>query len=77
MVEGGGQGVKRGSAVNSRGRRKSLLLRLRTEIRVRHYSPKTERADASWALRFMAFRRGRDPSIPPAAPACGDDGSFP
>ena len=44
----------------------ALLQRLRTEIRVRRYSPKTERAYAGWALRFMAFRRGRDPHIPSA-----------
>ncbi len=43
----------------------ALLLRLRNEVRVRRYSPKTEQAYAGWALRFLVFRRGRDSETPP------------
>jgi integron integrase len=43
-----------------------LLSRLRVEIRLRHYSPKTERAYVGWALRFLEFRRRRDANCPPA-----------
>jgi len=43
-----------------------LLLRLRTEIRVRHYSPKTERAYVGWALRFLEFRRVHESEQPAA-----------
>ena len=45
---------------------KPVLLRLRAEIRVRHYSPKTEQAYVGWALRFLDFRRERAPETPAA-----------
>lgn len=36
--------------------------RLRTEIRTRHYSIRTEEAYTTWLARFLAFRRYRDPA---------------
>ncbi len=39
------------------------LARLRAEIRVRRYSPKTERAYVGWARRFLEFRRGCDQQL--------------
>jgi integron integrase len=42
------------------------ILPSRTEIRTRHYSPRTEQAYVGWALRFLEFQRGRDPKPLPA-----------
>ena len=36
--------------------------RLRQEIRVRHYSIRTEQAYSDWARRFIVFHRKRHPS---------------
>ena len=38
-----------------------LLNRLRTEIRVRHYSLRTEQAYVDWARRFILFHNKRHP----------------
>ena len=38
-----------------------LLDQLRTAIRVRHYSPRTERAYVSWVARFILFHKKRHP----------------
>lgn len=38
--------------------------RLRTEIRTRHYSPRTEQAYQQWAVRYLAFERGRAGDAP-------------
>jgi integron integrase len=35
--------------------------RLRTELRTRHYSFRTEETYSAWLARFIAFRDGRDP----------------
>jgi integron integrase len=58
--------VKRSAPVTATPEEEPLLLRLRNEIRLRRYSPKTGRAYAGWALRFLVFRRGHDPKIPAA-----------
>ena len=39
-----------------------LLDRLRTAIRLRHYSRKTEEAYVEWVRRFILFHRKRHPS---------------
>ena len=41
-----------GADLDQRGR---ILERLRTTIRARHYSPRTEKAYGGWAERFLAF----------------------
>ena len=38
-----------------------LLNRLRVEIRVRHYSIRTEQAYVDWARRFILFHNKRHP----------------
>jgi integron integrase len=38
-----------------------LFERLRQELRLRHYSPRTERAYVFWARRFVAFHQPRHP----------------
>jgi integron integrase len=40
---------------------KALLDRLRSEVRKRHYSVRTEDAYADWVARFLRFHRNRDP----------------
>jgi hypothetical protein len=37
------------------GHRREVLDKMRATIRARHYSPRTEKAYAGWATRFMAF----------------------
>ncbi len=49
-----------GSATN-------LLDGVRATVRVRHYSPRTEKAYVSWARRFIAFWGGRHPQTLGAA----------
>ena len=39
-----------------------LLDRLRAEIRVRHYSLRTEHAYVDWARRFILFHNKRHPN---------------
>jgi len=39
-----------------------LLARLRNELRARHYSPRTERADFMWVRRFVRFSGMRHPT---------------
>lgn len=39
-----------------------LLDRLRTAIRLRHFSPRTEEAYAHWVRRYILFHRKRHPS---------------
>jgi integron integrase len=39
----------------------TLLERLRTAVRARHFSPHTERAYSAWSRRFILFHRKRDP----------------
>ena len=46
----------------SPGRQPRLLERLRTELRVRHRSRRTEDAYADWARRFILFHGKRHPS---------------
>jgi integron integrase len=43
------------SPVQSRGRRPKLLDRMRSELRVRHYSIRTEEAYTAWVRRYLAF----------------------
>lgn len=40
----------------------ALLDLVRRAIRVRHFSPRTERAYLGWVRRYVAFHRGRSPS---------------
>ena len=40
---------------------RTLLNRLREEVRKRHYSGRTEDAYADWAARFLRFHGNRDP----------------
>lgn len=44
------------------GREPRLLDRVRNEIRVRHYSIRTEEAYVNWIRRFILFHRKRHPS---------------
>ena len=39
-----------------------LLDRVRTAIRLRHFSPRTEEAYVGWARRYILFHRKRHPS---------------
>lgn len=39
-----------------------LLDRVRTAIRLRHYSPRTEEAYAGWVRRFVVFHQKRHPA---------------
>ena len=39
-----------------------LLDQLRTAIRVRHYSPRTEEAYSGWVRRFILFHKKRHPA---------------
>jgi integron integrase len=41
--------------------RQTVLSALRTAIRLRHYSPRTEEAYVSWARRYIAFHGRRHP----------------
>ncbi len=41
---------------------RALLERVRESIRLRRFSPHTERAYLSWTRRFIAWSRGRDPA---------------
>jgi integron integrase len=43
------------------GSRPGLFERLRQALRVRHYSPRTERAYVTWTRRFVAFHQSRHP----------------
>ena len=43
------------------GGRPKLLDRVRRELRLRHYSPRTERAYVGWIRRFIVFHRLRHP----------------
>ena len=38
-----------------------LFERMRQELRLRHYSPRTERAYVTWARRFIAYHQRRHP----------------
>ena len=38
-----------------------LLDRLRAQLRLRHYSPRTEAAYVQWARRFILFHRKQHP----------------
>src|SRR5438128_1225152 len=42
-------------------RPQKLLDRVRSDIRVRHYSPRTEEAYVGWIRRFVIFHRKRHP----------------
>lgn len=50
-----------GSAGQAEPRTPRLLDLLRNEIRVRHYSIRTEHAYADWVYRFVAFHGMRHP----------------
>jgi integron integrase len=39
----------------------AITERVRTEIRTRHYSPRTEEAYLGWIARYLDFHRGREP----------------
>ena len=39
-----------------------LLDRVRTAIRLRHFSPRTEEAYVGWVRRYILFHRKRHPS---------------
>ena len=52
-----------------------LLDRLRCEIRVRHYSIRTESAYVDWARRFILFHHKRHPQDMGAAEVAGASGS--
>ena len=43
--------------------RPPLLARVRTEIRARHYSPRTEESYTAWIRRFILFHGARNPAI--------------
>lgn len=43
------------------GRRVGLFQRMRAELRVRHYSPRTEEAYVGWVRRFVRHHSGRHP----------------
>jgi site-specific recombinase XerD len=43
-------------------RHQAVLSRLLTEIRARHYSPRTEQAFVHWIRRFLTFRSMKSPS---------------
>lgn len=45
----------------ARPARPGLFERLRQELRVRHYSPRTERAYVGWVRRFVNFHQRRHP----------------
>ena len=45
----------------ARNGKEKLLDRVRSAIRVRHYSPRTEKAYVSWIRRFIVFHDRRHP----------------
>jgi integron integrase len=51
-----------GSALGSGGRSPRLLDRVRAELRLRHYSPRTEDAYVHWIRRFILFHGKRHPA---------------
>lgn len=60
MVAGEASGVKR-VAPQASGQPPRLLDRLRAEVRVRHYSLRTEQAYVDWARRYIRFHGLRHP----------------
>ena len=54
--------MDRGSGPPDGGRPLRLLDRLRLELRLRHYSPRTEAAYVGWARRYVLFHGKRHPS---------------
>jgi len=53
--------VRRKEPPDPSDRPPKLLDQLRTAIRARHYSPRTERAYVSWVARFILFHKKRHP----------------
>src|SRR3989442_2513151 len=51
-----------GATVSSEVRPAKLLDRVRSAIRLRHYSPRTEEAYVGWIRRFVIFRHKRHPN---------------
>jgi integron integrase len=51
-----------GHVVSEEPRRPRLLDRMREELALRHYSPKTAKAYVAWARRFIVFHGRRHPS---------------
>jgi hypothetical protein len=51
-----------GATMDSSAPRPKLLDRFRTEIRLRHYSPRTEEAYAGWIRRYVLYHGKRHPS---------------
>jgi hypothetical protein len=47
---------------NARGGKPKLLQQVRQAIRVRQYSPRTEKAYVGWIRRFVLFHDKRHPS---------------
>ena len=60
IVAGQASGVKR-EAPQASGQPPRLLDRLRAEVRVRHYSLRTEQAYVDWARRYIRFHGLRHP----------------
>lgn len=56
-------GARNGPAsTNSGGRQPRLLDQVRSAIRIRHYSRRTEKAYVFWIRRFVIFHRMRHPA---------------
>jgi site-specific recombinase XerD len=49
-------------SATSEPKRQKLLDRVRSAIRLRHYSPRTEEAYAGWIRRFVIFHHKRHPA---------------
>jgi hypothetical protein len=54
-------GVSQKGAPLVETRRPMLLERLRAELRLRHYSMRTERAYVGWVRRFVEFNQRKNP----------------
>lgn len=54
--------VEGGCVESDRGRPRKLLARLRSALRLRHYSRRTEQAYVDWVRRFVRHHRLRHPS---------------
>ncbi len=50
-----------GQEVAAWRRRDEIVEKVRHAVRVRHFSPRTEKAYAGWVLRLLRFHRGRLP----------------